>query len=36
VEGCCECGNDSFGSVKCWKVPVKLQNWKLFKKGSAP
>jgi hypothetical protein len=36
VEGSCEHGDEPSGSIKRWKVPEQLHNWRLFKKGSAP
>jgi hypothetical protein len=36
VEGSCEHGDESFGSIKCWEVPELLHNWQLLKEGSAP
>jgi hypothetical protein len=36
VEGSCEHGNESSGSIKCWKVLEELHNWQLLKKGSGP
>jgi hypothetical protein len=35
VEGSCEDGNESAGSIKCWDVLEWLHNWQPFKKGSA-
>jgi hypothetical protein len=36
VEGSCEHGIESSGSIKCWEVLEVLHNWRLLKKGSAP
>jgi hypothetical protein len=36
VEGSCEHGNEPSGSIKCCEVLVKLSDWRLLKKGSAP
>jgi hypothetical protein len=36
VEGSCEHGIESSGSIKCWEVLERLNNWRLLKKGSAP
>jgi hypothetical protein len=36
VEGSCEHGNETSGSVICWEVAEWLHNWQLLKKGSAP
>jgi hypothetical protein len=35
VEGSCEHGIETSGSIKCWGVLERLQNWRLLKKGSA-
>jgi hypothetical protein len=29
-------GSEISGSVKCWEILEELQNWRLFKKASAP
>jgi hypothetical protein len=36
VEGSCERGNESLGSIKRWEVLEWLYNWQLLKKGSDP
>jgi hypothetical protein len=36
MEGLCECGDESPGSIKCWEVLEWLHNWRLLEKGSAP
>jgi hypothetical protein len=36
MEGSCEHGNETSGSIKCWKSLEELHNWQLHKKGSAP
>jgi hypothetical protein len=36
VDGSCEHGNEHSGSIKCWEVHEWLNNWRLFKNGSAP
>jgi hypothetical protein len=36
VEGSCEHGDESSGSIKCCEVLEWLHNWRLLKKGSAP
>jgi hypothetical protein len=36
VEGSCEHGNETSGSIKCWEVAEYLHNWRLLKKDSAP
>jgi hypothetical protein len=36
VEGSCEHGNDSSGSIKCWEILEEMRNWWLLKKGSVP
>jgi hypothetical protein len=36
VEGSCEHGNETLGSIKCWEVLEWLYKWRLLKKGSAP
>jgi hypothetical protein len=36
VEGSWEHGNESSGSIQCWKVIEQLHNWRLLKKGSDP
>jgi hypothetical protein len=36
MEGSCEHGNESSGSIKGWEVLEWLHNWRLLKKGSAP
>jgi hypothetical protein len=36
MEGCCEHGNESSGSIKCWEALEELHNWELLKTGSAP
>jgi hypothetical protein len=36
VEGSCEHGNETSGSIKYWEVLDWLRNWQLLKKGSAP
>jgi hypothetical protein len=35
VDGSWEHGNEPPGSIKCWEVLEKLENWQFFKKGSA-
>jgi hypothetical protein len=32
----CEHGNEPSGSIKCWEILERLQNWRLLKKDSAP
>jgi hypothetical protein len=27
LESCCECGNESSGSIKCWETIEWLHNW---------
>jgi hypothetical protein len=34
VEGSCEHGNETSGSIKCCEALELLQNWWLLKKGS--
>jgi hypothetical protein len=36
VEGSCEHGNETSGSIKYWEVLEWLHNWQLLKKGSVP
>jgi hypothetical protein len=36
IGGSCEHGNELFGSIKCWNILVKLRDWQLLKKSSAP
>jgi hypothetical protein len=36
LEGSCEHGIETSGSIKCWEVLEGLHNWRLFKKGSDP
>jgi hypothetical protein len=36
MEGSCEHGNKSSGSIKCWEILEQLHNWRLLKKGLAP
>jgi hypothetical protein len=36
MEGLCECGDESPGSIKCWEVLEWRHNWRLLEKGSAP
>jgi hypothetical protein len=36
VEGSCEHGDETSGSLNCWEVLERLHNWQLLKKGSAP
>jgi hypothetical protein len=36
MEGSCEHGDESSGSIKCWEVLEWLDNWRILKKGSAP
>jgi hypothetical protein len=36
VEGSCEHGDESSGSLKWWEVPERLHNWQLLRRGSAP
>jgi hypothetical protein len=36
VEGSCEHGNESSGSIKCEEVLEQLHNWRLLKKGEKP
>jgi hypothetical protein len=36
MEGFCESGNISLGSIKYWKILEWLSDWQLHKKGSAP
>jgi hypothetical protein len=31
VEGSCEHGNETSGSIKCWEVLEWLHNWQLLK-----
>jgi hypothetical protein len=31
LEGSCEHGNESLGSIKCWEVLEWLHNWQLLK-----
>jgi hypothetical protein len=33
---CCEHGNETTGSIKCWEALEWLHNWRLLKRGSAP
>jgi hypothetical protein len=35
VEGSCEHGNKSSGSIKCWEFLEELHNWRLLEKGSS-
>jgi hypothetical protein len=35
-EGCCEQGNETSGSIKCWEVPEYVCDRLLLKKGSVP
>jgi hypothetical protein len=35
MEGSCEHGNETSGSIKLWEVHEQLQNWWLLKKGSS-
>jgi hypothetical protein len=34
-EGFCEHGNKPLGSIKCWEILEKLNDWQLHKKDSA-
>jgi hypothetical protein len=34
LEGTCEHGNESSGSIKCWEILEQLHNWWPLKKGS--
>jgi hypothetical protein len=36
VEGSCENGNESSGSIKCGEILEWLHNLQLLKKGTAP
>jgi hypothetical protein len=36
MEGSCEYGNKTSGSIKCWEVLEWLHNWQLLRKGSSP
>jgi hypothetical protein len=36
MEGSCEHGYQSSGSINFWEVLEYLHNWRLLKKGSAP
>jgi hypothetical protein len=36
VEGSCECGDETSGSIKCWEILEWQHNWRLLKKGSTP
>jgi hypothetical protein len=36
VEGSCENGDEPSGSLKCWAVPERLENWQLLREGSVP
>jgi hypothetical protein len=36
VNGSCEDGNKTYGSIKCWEILEELSDWRLSKKGSAP
>jgi hypothetical protein len=36
VEGSCKHCNEPSGSIKCWRIPEWLRNWRLLKKDSAP
>jgi hypothetical protein len=36
VEGSCEHGDETSGSLKSWEVLEKLHNWQLLREGSAP
>jgi hypothetical protein len=35
VEGSCEHGNETLGSIKRWENLEWLRNWRVLKKGSA-
>jgi hypothetical protein len=35
VDGSCEHGNESSGSMKCWEILEYLSDWRLLKKDSA-
>jgi hypothetical protein len=35
LEYSCEHGNESPGSIKCWKIPEQLNDWRLLKQESA-
>jgi hypothetical protein len=36
VEGSYEHGNEPAGSIKCWEILEKLQNWQLLNNSSGP
>jgi hypothetical protein len=36
MEGSCEDGDETLGSIKCWEVLEWLHNWHLLTMGSAP
>jgi hypothetical protein len=36
VEGSCEHGDKTSGSIKFWEVLEWLHNWRILEKGSAP
>jgi hypothetical protein len=35
VEGSCEHGNETSGSIKCWEILERLSDWRLLEKVSA-
>jgi hypothetical protein len=36
VQGSCDHGNESSGSITCWEVLEELCDWRIVKKSSAP